>query len=201
MEKVLFCDIGNVLLFFDLFRSINRFLILGTRPARHVLPIVFDTSFVEDLELGRIGPRAFYEKACGLFGMRITYTEFCRIWNDIFTENHPMTRWIKNTSARHRVYLVSNTNFFHYSAVRLRYDFFRYVTGSVISCEIRLRKPDPRIFVYAMAMAGVKARQVFYLDDIWQHVHAARRCGIRAERYVNPWMAQESWCRFLKHSI
>ena len=197
MEKVLFCDIGNVLLFFDLFRSINRFLAMGSKPARAVLPIVFHGSFIEDFEIGKVSPNRFYKEACRAFGMKLSYETFCRIWNDIFEENFRMTRWIKEVSASHRVYLITNSNHLHYEAVYGRYDFFRYVAGSVASHQTGLRKPDPRIFFHALRMAGVKARQAFYLDDIWGHVFAARRCGMHAEHYTVPAVTQEAWKAFL----
>ncbi len=201
MQKVLFCDLGNVLLFFDLFKSINKFLAMGTQPAEKVLPTLFCSKFIEDIELGNVSPKVFFDRCCELFGMKLTYDEFYSIWTNIFIENLAMTRWIKDISAGHRVYLVSNINYFHYKAVRERYDFFRHVTGCVASHEVGLRKPDPRIFIRALNMAGVTARQVFFLDDVREHVDAAQRCGIHAHRYVSPDQARQSWQKFLKHPI
>ena len=199
-ERVIFCDIGNVLLFFDLFKSINRFLARGTKSSREVLPIIFEFSFLADLELGKVTPKEFHKKASKVFGMKIPFQEFCEIWTDIFQENRPMTRWIKEMSARHRIYILSNTNQLHYDFVKTRYDMFHSVHGAVISHEVGLRKPDPRFFCLALKMADIPARNVFYLDDVWEHVHGARRVGIHAQRFIDFAIAMEDWKRFLAES-
>ncbi len=197
-EKILFCDIGNVLLFFDLFKSINRFLQIGSKSARQVLPRLFDAAYLADLETGKISAQQFYRQACAMFGMRLPFERFCAIWNDIFEENVPLTRWITRTSRSYRVFLVSNTNDLHFDHIATRYSFVQGLAGAIVSSRVGLRKPDPRIFVHALQRAGVSAKQVFYLDDVWEHVYSARRCGISAHRYTDPFTAIAQWNRFLK---
>ena len=129
--------------------------------------------------------------------MQISFEEFCAIWNAIFTENKPMTRWIKDMSAAHRVYLISNTNAIHYQHIRMDYDFYRFVCGDVISYQIGIRKPDPRIFYHALQKAQASPSQAFYIDDVWSHVCAARQCGMFAVQYSNINMVLEAWRQFL----
>jgi FMN phosphatase YigB (HAD superfamily) len=46
-----------------------------------------------------------------------------------------------------------------------------------------LRKPDAAIFNLALARAGVKASEAFYVDDLEQNVEAAKLLGMRSFLY------------------
>ncbi len=197
-KKIIFCDLGNVLVFFDMFKCVHRYMALGTRPAREVLPELFKNGFFTDLDIGHCSNREFYEKACRVFKMRLGFDRFRDIWNDIFDENVLLTRWIIELSKKHRVFLISNTNALHYEFLRRRYDFFRYVSGTVASHEAGLRKPDPRIFYRALNMAGVTARNAFFLDDMQANVNAALRCGLHARRYVDVPTAMRDFQQFVR---
>jgi HAD superfamily hydrolase (TIGR01509 family) len=49
----------------------------------------------------------------------------------------------------------------------------------VISAEVGLKKPDPRILSLALAQTGLRAEDVVYVGDITDDVRAARGAGIR----------------------
>ncbi len=48
----------------------------------------------------------------------------------------------------------------------------------VDSCEVGMRKPDPRIFALTMDRLGVAAERAAFLDDYPGNVEAARRAGL-----------------------
>lgn len=197
-KKIIFCDLGNVLVFFDMFKCVYRYLALGKRPAGEVLPELFENGFFTDLDIGQCTNREFYEKACRVFKMRLDFEIFCDIWNDIFDENILLTRWIEELSQKYRVFLISNTNALHYDFLRRRHHFFRFISGTVASHEAGLRKPDPRIFYRALNMAGATASNAFFLDDMQVNVNAALQCGLHARRYVDVSTAMRDFQLFLR---
>jgi HAD superfamily hydrolase (TIGR01509 family) len=55
----------------------------------------------------------------------------------------------------------------------------RLVREWVISAEVGVSKPDPRIFELALAALGRPPEQVVFVDDWPEHVETANRLGIR----------------------
>ncbi|WP_184446983.1 HAD-IA family hydrolase [Xanthomonas sp. 3498] len=54
----------------------------------------------------------------------------------------------------------------------------------VNSSEVGAIKPEPAIFLHALAQLGMAADQVLFVDDTAANIEAARALGLRAERYV-----------------
>lgn len=55
----------------------------------------------------------------------------------------------------------------------------------VSSCEVRLRKPDPRIWQLAMGIAQVSPKQCVYFDDRIMFVKMAENLGIQAYQHTD----------------
>jgi epoxide hydrolase-like predicted phosphatase len=53
----------------------------------------------------------------------------------------------------------------------------------IISAEVGLAKPDPRIYHLALERIGVQAGEAVFLDDMRENVVAARDVGLRAVLY------------------
>ena len=50
----------------------------------------------------------------------------------------------------------------------------------ISSCEVGMRKPDPRIFAFAMGIAQASPEECIYFDDRLMLVQAAQKLGIRS---------------------
>jgi putative hydrolase of the HAD superfamily len=55
----------------------------------------------------------------------------------------------------------------------------------VSSCEVGIRKPDPKIFKLAMGIAQALPQQCVYFDDRKMFALAAQKLGIRAYQHTN----------------
>ncbi|MEU4404656.1 HAD family phosphatase [Streptosporangium sp. NPDC023963] len=62
-------------------------------------------------------------------------------------------------------------------------DFFDAV---VISGEIGMRKPEPRIFEHALGRIGLAGEECVFVDDIEANIEAARRLGIVGVHHRDP---------------
>ncbi|HEY9523937.1 MAG TPA: HAD family phosphatase [Thermopolyspora sp.] len=56
--------------------------------------------------------------------------------------------------------------------------------GVVISGEVGMRKPEPRIFEHALGLIGLPPQQCVFIDDIDANVVAARALGISGIHHV-----------------
>jgi putative hydrolase of the HAD superfamily len=54
------------------------------------------------------------------------------------------------------------------------------VDHSTYSCDVRMTKPDPRIYRHCLEGLGVEAEEAVFLDDREENVEAARGLGIHA---------------------
>lgn len=61
-----------------------------------------------------------------------------------------------------------------------KFKLHRCFDAFISSCEVGMRKPDPRIFKLAMGVAQAAPNQCYYFDDRPMLVEAASRLGINA---------------------
>lgn len=55
----------------------------------------------------------------------------------------------------------------------------------VSSCDVRMRKPDPNIFLLALGVAQARPDQCYYFDDRIFQVQTARQLGIHAYHHTS----------------
>jgi 2-haloacid dehalogenase len=67
-----------------------------------------------------------------------------------------------------------------------RYAFLGWFEAIVISGEVRLAKPDPRIFRHLLERIGLAAAATVYVDDAPANVAVAADLGMTALRFTDP---------------
>ena len=86
---------------------------------------------------------------------------------------------VRELSGRYPMYIVTN-GFAGVQQIKLRHSGLDgYFRGVVCSEDAGANKPDPRIFEYALDLAGVKAGAAVMIgDDPYSDVPGAERAGI-----------------------
>ncbi len=79
-----------------------------------------------------------------------------------------------------RVYYLSNFHLDSYEVVSNDYYFFRYFDGGVISADIKLSKPDIKIYRYFLDKYSLKPEECLYIDDIEENILAAEAAGMQS---------------------
>ena len=77
-----------------------------------------------------------------------------------------------------RLYYLSNFPLDSFEEVKNDYFFFRYFDGGIISAEVKLSKPDIRIYRYILNKYGLKAEESVYIDDIEENIVVAEKTGM-----------------------
>jgi putative hydrolase of the HAD superfamily len=67
-----------------------------------------------------------------------------------------------------------------------RQDFAELFDAVVISCEVGMRKPEPRIFYHAARLLGVRPAECLFIDDVQANVDGAIACGMTAVLHTGP---------------
>ena len=94
-----------------------------------------------------------------------------------------MLQWVinwKNSGCGFRIISINNEpkelNDYRIKKFKVHRCFDAFIS----SCEVGMRKPDPRIFKLAMGVALAAPEQCYYFDDRLMLVEAAGRLGINA---------------------
>lgn len=82
------------------------------------------------------------------------------------------------------IYILSNASdlFYKYFTNFLPFDFF---DGIVVSSDIRMLKPDRKIYEYTLERYQLKAEECLFIDDRSDNVEAARAVGMQAHPFRN----------------
>jgi len=179
IDAVIF-DLGNVLLPFDWEIPANRFCVRTGRSRRELDDYIVTTPFVYQLGLGQIEPRKFFAIIARDFEFDGTYEEFAELWSDMFTPNEPLLAMAANLKGHLPRFILSNTNAIHIEFVFRRYAFIRDFEGHILSHEVGLQKPDPRIYQLTVEKFGLTPGRAVFIDDLLVNVDAARAFGLRA---------------------
>jgi epoxide hydrolase-like predicted phosphatase len=111
-------------------------------------------------------------------------------WHDLWEEylgtlNVPLATYFSSLRPRYRTALLSNSFVGARSREQERYHFDEMADLIIYSHEVGIAKPDPRIFELTCERLGVQPEETIFLDDVEQHVLAARSTGIHAILFQN----------------
>jgi 2-haloacid dehalogenase len=89
-------------------------------------------------------------------------------------------------TAGYTVALLSNISTEKYEVLRRKYRFFDYFDSQLISAEVKLLKPDPRIYTLLLEQINRAAEDCIFIDDSAINVVGADRVGMTAIQFQSP---------------
>jgi 2-haloacid dehalogenase len=90
-----------------------------------------------------------------------------------------------------RLYALSNWSAETFPIARPMFEFFDWFDGMVISGEVRMIKPDPRIFAHVLEKFGLVPGETVFVDDNAENVRAAEAAGFIGIVFENPEQLRE----------
>jgi epoxide hydrolase-like predicted phosphatase len=99
--------------------------------------------------------------------------------------NEELVAYIRTLRPQYKLGLLSNAWGDLRQAMKERFHFDGLFDDLVISAEVGLAKPDPRIFQLAVERLGVQPAEAVFVDDVLANVEAARGVGLQAIHYLN----------------
>ncbi len=88
--------------------------------------------------------------------------------------------------ASYPLYGLSNWPAGKFDLVRPQYPFFEWFDDIVLSGEVLIVKPDPRIYQIMLERIGRPAGECIFIDDSLANVAGAQRAGIQIIHYRDP---------------
>lgn len=188
MIRAIISDLGNVLLHFDhgiIGRRLTEQFPSAPRDAETVAAF---WRLVHAFETGQSGIEDFFAQMAGLLNLTEALDEakFSELWGDIFWLNTELVHVLEQLHDSVTLVLLSNTNPLHIAFAKQRFpELFRLFDHTIYSYETGFGKPDTRMYLHALEVAGVTADEALYFDDIAAYTDAASELGIHAYQYVS----------------
>ena len=181
-------DLGGVLIDWDP-RHLYRKLFAGEEAAmEHFLATVCTHEWNRGQDAGRT-----FAEACGLLkAEHPDKTELIDAYHLRFDEMMPgpiagsVEILAELKAAGTPLYCLTNFSAETYPPTFERFEFLRWFHGVLVSGEVGVIKPDPRIFELLIERFAIDPRRAVYIDDVAANVAAARPFGIHAIHFTSP---------------
>ena len=186
-------DFGGVVAPADLGVVINKFKALGLGNIEEYLNLVRQQGFFGDFETGLIDKDEFRARVSKEVGREVSMDE-CRdaymgFFSSVPERNLELFRKLR--AEGYRLSLLSNTNpFIMEWALSKAFDghghsLDEYLDSIYVSYEMKVMKPDEKIFRMMLESEKAAPSQVVFIDDGPKNVAAARAIGINAIQATN----------------
>ena len=188
--KAIVFDLGGVVVDLDFSNFYNR-IITQSPLNKPQTPIMLEFFRQSDIyHQGNMSDDEFYQLACDLLQVcMLSQSEFFNAFNSIISGYNPeVVEIIKKIREinRYKLLALSNVNASHWDYVlSKKWEFINYFDELILSHEIHLVKPDPKVFNYTIKKAGCKPKQIVFIDDGLNNVRSATELGIIGIKYIN----------------
>jgi putative hydrolase of the HAD superfamily len=171
-------DFGNVLGFFSHRKAAEQLAAYSPMSAESIQAYLFGGRLEDDYEAGRLSTPALQALVCETFRVSCNDEQFAAAFGDMFTPNPDVCDLIPLLNPTYCLVLLSNTNDLHSRWFLAQFkDTLAHFDGVVLSHQVGVRKPDPRIYAHCQRLAGCPAAECLFIDDLPPNVQAARACG------------------------
>ena len=86
----------------------------------------------------------------------------------------------------HRLHALTNWSAETFPIARRRFEFLKWFEDIVVSGEVGLAKPDPRIFALTIERCRLDPVRTVFIDDSLRNVEAGRNAGMHALHFRDP---------------
>ena len=87
--------------------------------------------------------------------------------------------FIKKAKKKYKLAIISNDSSRWSKYLREKFDINKYFDVISISGDLKIQKPDERIFLYTIERLGVNAEDCIYVDDRSGNLNAAKKVGMK----------------------
>lgn len=137
-------------------------------------------------EQGLISTGDFCSEVRRILQCDLTDEEIFDCWNTVVADFPPQhAETLAKLSTRYRLFLLSNSDvvnaeyFIDYIDQRAGEGFMKKTfSGVFFSCDLRLRKPDPKIFLSLAKKTEIDLAETLFVDDCQKHTQSAASLGI-----------------------
>ena len=145
--------------------------------------LVFNSETGLQAAIGAISPQQHWEAV--MKRLKRPAEELAAIQEEFFAGDivdRQLVDYIRSLRGKYKTGLISNNwGDLRESLVREKFDdAFDYV---IISAEVGVAKPDPKIFQIALKQAGVRANEAVFVDDFYVNIEGCEKVGMKGIQF------------------
>ena len=180
MIKYIIFDLGQVIVQVDL----KTFLINYSREFETDPDRLINGQYDgvhQDFMVGKINGDEFHKKTCELFKYSIPIERFKKIWGTILRGEIEGTSVIVDQlhQQEYSLAVLSNTDPWHFEWCRRNIPVLQKVERFFLSYDLKMKKPDPGIFLHVAKEFNVKTSQCLFIDDSAENITQAKSLNFR----------------------
>ena len=176
-------DIGGVLIMkgtvdfkgFD--KKFN--LLIGT------IQKIIDDCFKRNIKDKQFDVKEYFNKTHAQIIPFERYEEVTRVIYNTERLNQKLINWIKQRQEKYKFSVLSNNTAMLENILKKKFDIYHLFQKVFNSAEIRLTKPDPKIFHFITKELGASPKECLFIDDRLDNVQSASNVGFKAIQYTN----------------
>ncbi len=179
-------DLGGVILNIDPQLTVNEFREMGWGDFYEESTKSLAMELFFKLEKGSSSPAAFRNAVREMVNDKIDDNTIDKAWTAMILDiPADRIRYLEELKKDYSIFLLSNTNEIHRLKFHLDfennfgYSFYDLFERNFYSHEMGTRKPNPDIYEKALKLAGLKAEETLFIDDIEENTEAARSLGMK----------------------
>ena len=120
--------------------------------------------------------------------LKLPASEYDRVREEFFAGDvvdHEIVDFLRSIKPRYKVGLISNAwNGLRDYIVREKFDdAFHHM---IISAEVKVAKPDPKIYQIALEQLQVQAEEAVFVDDFIENIEACEKVGMKGIHFKDP---------------
>lgn len=184
--RLIVSDFGGVICSYDYRIFSERLARRIGRASEEIHARLFGDSLQLSFEQGRISGLAYHRTAMQRLGADVPYAEFFPMYGNIFAEILLTCALLERLQRRYPLYLLSDTNEIHFGYVLHTVGVLRHFREFVVSYQLGLLKPDPRIYREVLHRSGLPAAACVFIDDRPGNIDGAVRVGMHGILFESP---------------
>jgi glucose-1-phosphatase len=182
--KTIFFDFGNVIGFFDHWRSVQPLEKYSPLSGPELFAVLYDGPLEDRFERGHITTADYVATAIRNGQLTCSPEQFLEHFRDIFTPNSEVCSIIPVLAKSYRLVLASNTNDAHYSHYVQQFkDVLGHFSALPTSHKAGARKPEAAFYEFCQQFAEAERSECLFVDDIAANIAAGQAFGWQTIHY------------------
>jgi putative hydrolase of the HAD superfamily len=198
--RAVFIDFGGVLIRTEDQAPRERLARRLGIPFETLYEVIFESESSHLASLGRISEEQHRQACARTLG--VPRDEMGRVWDEFFAGDQAdmeLYHLLVGLHPLRQVGLISNA----WSGLRAlitRAGWLDAFDALIVSAEVGIMKPDPRIYQLALEALGVDPQEAVFVDDTLANIEAARMLGMAVIHFTRPQAARQELTALLDES-